>query len=147
MFSWAPPDITRIDARVVCNRLTLIASIQPIIQRKCKMGDAKKISIDKEVRKLKEYWLITEIKYFTWLVNTMLVRKTSRKWIMCVAFTDLNLACPKDPCLLPNIDRLTNWSLMYKTLSFVGGYFGMDPLDASKTAFMSNNYNYYSKSI
>ncbi|GAU46453.1 hypothetical protein TSUD_402200 [Trifolium subterraneum] len=41
-----------------------------------------------------------------WLANVVLVKKSNEKWRMCVDFTDLNKACPKDPYPLPSIDRL-----------------------------------------
>nr|KYP61956.1 Retrovirus-related Pol polyprotein from transposon 17.6 [Cajanus cajan] len=36
----------------------------------------------------------------------VLVKKSSGKWRMCVGYTDLNKACPKDSYPLPSIDRL-----------------------------------------
>nr|KYP71171.1 Auxin response factor 4 [Cajanus cajan] len=38
--------------------------------------------------------------------NVVLVKKSSGKWRMCVNYTDLNKACPKDAYPLPSIDRL-----------------------------------------
>jgi len=65
-----------------------------------------------------------------------------------VDYTDLNMACPKDPYPLPSIDRLIDSVSGFKTLSFMDAYSGynhirMDPLDAPKTAFMTNNKNYH----
>ncbi len=63
-------------------------------------------------------------------------------------YTDLNMACPKDPYPLPNIDRLIDSASGFKTLSFMDAYSGynqikMDPMDAPKIAFMTNNKNYH----
>uniref|UniRef100_A0A2N9HGA7 Uncharacterized protein n=1 Tax=Fagus sylvatica TaxID=28930 RepID=A0A2N9HGA7_FAGSY len=44
--------------------------------------------------------------YPTWLSNTVVVKKKNEKWRVCVDFTDLNRACPKDPFPLPRIDQL-----------------------------------------
>ena len=49
-----------------------------------------------EVRKLLEAGFIREIYYSDWLANVVMVKKNNRKWRMCVDFTDLNKACPKD---------------------------------------------------
>ncbi|MCI48192.1 retrotransposon gag protein, partial [Trifolium medium] len=54
---------------------------------------------------------------------------------MCVDFTDLNKARPKDPYPLPSIDRLIDGASRYKTLSFMDAYSGfnqikMNTLDA-----------------
>ena len=62
-------------------------------------------------------------------------------------YTDLNMAFPKDPYLLLNIDYLIDNALGFRTLSFMDAYSSynkikMDPLDAPKTTFMTNNKNY-----
>lgn len=67
---------------------------------------------------------------------------------MCVDFTDLNKAYPKDPYPLPHIDRLINNSSGFTLLSFMDAYFGynqirMSPTNALKTAFMTSRITYY----
>ena len=47
---------------------------------------------------------IKEVFYLEWVANTVVVRKKSGKWRVCVDFTDLNKACPKDPFPMPRID-------------------------------------------
>ena len=44
---------------------------------------------------------IKEFFYVSWLANLKLVKKPNNKWRICVDFTDLNKACPKDSFLLP----------------------------------------------
>ena len=61
-----------------------------------------------EVTKLKQAGAIKEVFYPEWLANTVVVKKKSGKWRVCVDFTDLNKACPKDPFLMPNIDQLVD---------------------------------------
>jgi catalase len=51
---------------------------------------------------------IKEVDYPQWLANVMLVKKSNRKRKMCVDFTDLNKACPKDSFPLPRIDLLVD---------------------------------------
>lgn len=41
---------------------------------------------------------------------------------MCIDFTNLNVACAKDPYPLPNIDHLIDGSLSYKTLSVMDAH-------------------------
>jgi len=67
---------------------------------------------------------------------------------MRIDYTYLNMACPKDPYPLPNIDHLIDNASGFKTLSFMDPYsrynqIRMDPLDAPKTTFMTNNKNYH----
>jgi len=88
--------------------------------------------------------LLLVIKYPTWLTNTFLVKKASGKWRICVYYTDLNTACPKDPYPLQNIDHLID-NAFGKLHGLLLRYnqIKMDPLDAPKTAFMTNNQNYH----
>jgi len=91
--------------------------------------------VDEEVKRLQEACFISEIKYPTWLAKTVIFKKASGKWRMCVDYTDLIMACPKDPYQFPNIDLLIDSTSGFKTLSFMDAYSGynqirMDPLDA-----------------
>ena len=84
---------------------------------------------------------IREIQYPEWLANVVLVKKASRKWRMCVNFTNLNKACPKDSYSLPNIDALVDSASGCILLSFLDAFSGynqimMHPMDECKTAFM-----------
>ena len=61
-----------------------------------------------EVRKLQEVDFIREVYYPDWLTNVVMVKKANRKWKICVDFTDLNKASPKDSYPLPRIDTLVD---------------------------------------
>ena len=61
-------------------------------------------AIRDEVRKLKQAGAIKEVFYLEWLANTVVVKKKSGNWRVCVDFTDLNKARPKDPFPMPRID-------------------------------------------
>lgn len=87
-----------------------------------KVGEENKEDINEEVHKLTRTNFIIEVKYPSWLVNNVLVRKASKKLHMFVDFTDLNVACPKDPYPLRNIDRLIDESPSYKIRSFMDAY-------------------------
>jgi len=67
---------------------------------------------------------------------------------MCVDYTDLNKACPKDAYPLPNIDKLVDNPSSYKLLSFMDAYSGYNQIpmveeDKQKTTFMTELGNYY----
>ena len=47
--------------------------------------------------KLKQSEAIKEVFYPEWLVNTVVVKKKTGKWRVCVDFIDLNKAYLKDP--------------------------------------------------
>ena len=62
---------------------------------------------------------------------------------MCVDFTDLNKACPKDSYPLPCINQLVDSTTGHKLLSFMDALFGynqikMDKADQEKTSFITS---------
>jgi hypothetical protein len=60
--------------------------------------------IIQEVEKLKRAKLIHEVAYPTWTANPVVAPKGNGGGLLCVDFTNLNKACPKDPYPLPRID-------------------------------------------
>lgn len=152
--SWAPLDAFGIDTRVVCHLLSIDPPflISPMSQRKLKVGEDKRTTIDKEFQKLKSVGFITEVKYPSLLSNMVLVKKDSNTWRMCVDFTDINDSCLRDPHYLTNIDCLIGESSGYKTLTFMDvdsryNQIKMNPINAPNMTCMSNHANYYYNSI
>nr|KYP49932.1 Transposon Ty3-I Gag-Pol polyprotein [Cajanus cajan] len=91
---------------------------------------------------------IREVRYTTWLANVVLVKKNSGKWRMCVDYTDLNKAFPKDSYPLPSIDRLVDGASGHALLSFLDAYSGynqimMYPPDEEHTAFITDHANFF----
>jgi len=74
------------------------------------MNEEKRLIAEQEI----PLGFIREINYTTWLANIVLVQKTNGKWWMCIDYTDLNKACPKDVYPLPNIDRLVHADIEVK---------------------------------
>lgn len=151
LFAYAPSDMPNIDTIVACHCLVTYPSLEPMSQRKCKVGEENRVAIDKEVYKLIKVSFITKVKCLLWPANVGFVRKTSNKWCMFIDFIDLGVACPKYLYPLPNIGYMIDKSSSYKTLSFTDAYSGynqikMDHIDAPKTTFMSNHRNYYHNS-
>ena len=67
-----------------------------------------------------------------------MVKKSNGKWRMCVNFTDLNKAYPKDSFPLPRTDQLVDSTTGHKLLSFMDAFSGynqilMDEDDQEKT--------------
>ena len=81
-----------------------------------------------EVRKLLDAGFIQEVCYPDWLANVVMVRKNNRKWRMCVDFTDLNRACPKDSYPLPRIDTLVDSIARHELLSFMDAFSGYNQI-------------------
>ena len=96
-----------------------------------------------EIKKLLEANFIKEVFYPNWLPNVVMVKKSNVKWRMCVDFTDLNKACPKDSFPLPMIDQLVNSTTRHKLLSFMDAFSRynqilMDEDDQEKKPFVTS---------
>ena len=65
-----------------------------------------------------------EVYYLTWLANPILVKKEERVWRMCVDFTDLNKACPKDCYPLLRIDQLVDSTMGFEIFCFLDAFKG-----------------------
>ena len=74
--------------------------------------------------RLKQAGAIKEVFYPEWLANTVVVRKKSGKWRVCIDFTDLNKACPKDPFPMPKIDQLVAATISHHRMSFLDAFQG-----------------------
>ena len=81
-------------------------------------------AIRQEVKRLKEARAIKEVFFPKWLANSMVVKKKNGKWKVCVDFTDLNRACPKDPFFMPKIDQLVDATYGHLRMSFLDAFQG-----------------------
>ena len=81
-------------------------------------------AIREEVTRLKQARAIKEIFYLEWLANIVVVKKKSGKWRVCVDFTDLNKACPKDPFTMPKIDQLVDATVGHPWMSYLDAFQG-----------------------
>ena len=54
----------------------------------------------------------------------MVVKKKTEKWRVCVDFTDLNRAYPKDPFFMPQIDQLVDATVGHPQMSFLDAFQG-----------------------
>ena len=69
-----------------------------------RFDDERRWAIGKEIAKLLAAGFIKEVYHSDRLANPILVKKKNGKWRMCVDYTGLNKACPKDHFPLPRID-------------------------------------------
>ena len=68
--------------------------------------------------------------------------KKDKTWRMCIDYTSLNKACPKDPFALPRIDQVIDSTAGCELLSFLDCYSGynqirLNPADHIKTSFIT----------
>jgi hypothetical protein len=83
-----------------------------------RFNDEKCKAIGEEIMKLLNAGFIREVFHPEWLANPVLVKNKNKKWRMCVDYTSLNKACPKDPFPLPRIDQVVD------SLCFLNAYSG-----------------------
>lgn len=90
------------------------------VNQKLRHQGAERVKAAKEeVDRLLKAGFIRECKYSDWLANVVRMKKASGKWHMCVDFTDLNKACPKDDYALRKINRLVDSTAGHALLSFM----------------------------
>ncbi|XP_072077923.1 uncharacterized protein [Arachis hypogaea] len=124
LFAWTPADMPGIDPSIISHKLALDPSIRPVAQKRRNLGHDRKQASLEETKKLISAGFIREIRFTTWLANVVMVKKHNGKWRMCVDFTDLNKACPKDSYPLPSIDCLVDNASGFEKLSFMDAYSG-----------------------
>ena len=90
VFAWNAYEAPRVDPNFICHHL----NVNPFITLKKQLPQRPSRehteAIRNEVVKLKQAGAIKEVFYPQWLVNTVVVKKKTGKWRVCVDFTDLN---------------------------------------------------------
>ena len=94
--------------------------------------------------KLLDAGFIREVEYPEWLANVVVVPKKEGKWRVCVDYTYLNNACPKDSFPLLRIDQIVDSTARQGTLFFLDIFSGyhqipMAPADEEKTVFITSH--------
>jgi len=112
------------------------------------MPEERKKAAQGEVQKLLDAGVIREVQYPEWLANVVMVPKKNGKWRMCIDFTNLNKACPKDEYPLPRIDTLVDAAAGSEMLSMLDCFSGyhqifMNKGDEEKTSFTTPFGTYY----
>ena len=104
--------------------------------------EEKRWAIGKEIQMILVAGFIKEVFYPEWLANPILVKKKNGKWRMCVDYTSLNKACPKNPFPLHRINEIVDSTAGCETLSFLDAYSGyhqikMKESDQLMTSFIT----------
>ncbi|KAK1441334.1 hypothetical protein QVD17_07181 [Tagetes erecta] len=141
-FAWKHDDMTGISKDVITHKLNVDKSFRPIHQKRRKFAPERNLVIQEEVEKLLKAGMIREVMFPRWLANVVVVQKKNGKWRVCVDYTDLNKACPKDPFPLPHIDSMVDSIAGHEILTFMDASSGfqqiqMEPSDQEDTTFMT----------
>ena len=135
------------DPAVITHKLNVAPSFKPVKQKRRSFALKRQKTINDEVSKLLQARAIREVDYPDWLANVVLVKKANGKWRLCIDFTDVNRACPKDSFPLPRIDLIVDATTGHELLSFMDAFSGynhiiMDPNDQEKTSFLTGQGTY-----
>ena len=139
--------MTVIDPSITTHELNADPSYKPGKQKRRKLGPERARAVNDEVSRLLKAGLIVEVQYSEWLANPVVVKKKNGKWRVCVDFTDLNKACPKESYPLPHIDRLVESTTGNELMSFIDAFSGYNQIlmhrdDQEKTSFITDRGTY-----
>ena len=142
VFAWNAYETPRVDPDFICHHLNVNPVVLPKMQPPRCSSKEHSDDVKGEVNKLKQVGAIKEVFYSEWLANTVVVNKKSGKWQVCVDFTNLNKAYPKDPFPMPRIDRLVDATVGHPRISFLDAFQGYHQIplalsDQTKTTFVS----------
>jgi hypothetical protein len=147
VFAWTANDLCGVNRDIIEHSLNVDPSFRPRKQRLRKMSDDKAEGARNKVKRLLSVVVIREVTYPEWLANTVMVKKANGKWRMCIDFTDLNKACPKDKFPLPRIDSLVDAAATSELMSLLDCYLGYHQIwmkkdDEPKTSFITPSGTY-----
>jgi hypothetical protein len=133
------PEIHR---KVIEHKLDIDPAFKPIKQKERRYTSERRETIRLEVTKLLEARFIRLVDYPSWLANPILVEKSDKSWRMCIDYTSLNKACPKDEYPLPHICQIIDSTVSCELLSFLDVYSGYHQIslaidDEEKTTFIT----------
>ena len=142
VFAWKKEDMGGIDPTVITHKLNTSPFFKSVQKKRRRFELERQKAINEEVSKLFQACAIREVEYPEWLANVVLVKKANGKWRLCIDFTDINKACPKDSFPLPRIDLIVDATAGHELLSFMNAFSGynqisMDPNDQEKTSFVT----------
>jgi hypothetical protein len=142
VFAWSALDLVGVSRSIIEHSLGIDPSMRPKKQRLRKMSDEKIEDAKAEVHRLLEANFIELVAYPTWLSNVVMVQKKNSKWQMCIDFTSLNKACPKDNFPLPRIDKIVDSAAGCEVMSLLDCFYGyhqiyMKEEDKASTSFIT----------
>uniref|UniRef100_A0A2N9F868 RNase H type-1 domain-containing protein n=1 Tax=Fagus sylvatica TaxID=28930 RepID=A0A2N9F868_FAGSY len=142
VFAWTPYEAPGIDSEFISHALNVSPEYKPVAHRARRTAPQHAEAVREEVERLLKIGVVREVLYPQWLSNTVVVKKKNGKWRVCVNFTDLNKACPKDPFPLPKIDQLVDSTAGHERMSFLDAFQGYHQIalreeDQEKTAFIT----------
>ncbi|GKV41376.1 hypothetical protein SLEP1_g48919 [Rubroshorea leprosula] len=147
VFAWTSADMPGIPTSVCQHKLSTNPLKKPVAQKRRLFGGERLQAIKEEVKKLLQAGFVRKVDYCEWVANPVMVKKANGKWRMCIDYTNLNHAYPKDCYPMPSIDKLVEAASGNERLSLLDAYSGyhqvpMAPEDEEKTSFYAGDEIY-----
>jgi hypothetical protein len=121
-----------IPREVIGHHLKIHLDTKLVSQKPRRQSIERQDFIRKEVRKMLDARFIEEVHHPVWLANPVIVPKANGKLRMCIDYTNLNKAYPKDPYPLPRIDQIVDSTSGCDLLSFLDAYSGFHQIQMSR---------------
>jgi hypothetical protein len=121
-----------IPREVIEHHLKINPDAKPVSQKPRRQSIERQDFIRKEVRKLLDAGFIKEAHHPVWLANPVIVPKANGKLRMCIDYTSLNKACPKDLYPLPRIYQIVDSTSGCDHLPFLDAYSGFHQIQMSR---------------
>ena len=118
IFAWSPKDMPGVPRELAEHSLHVKPDAKPVKQGLRRFAEERRRSIGEEIARLLATVFIMEVFHPDWLANPVLVLKKNNTWRMCINYTSLIKACPKDPFALPRIDKVIDSAAGCELLSF-----------------------------
>ena len=148
VFAWSAYEVPGVVLEFICHSLNV--NLKAVLRKQQPRWSFKvhAEAVKEEIWKLKQAWAIKEIFYPEWLAKKVVVKKKSEKWRVCVDFTNLNKACPKDPFSVLRINQLVDATYGHPRMSLLDTFqeyhqILLTLLDQEKTNFLTLTRNYH----
>jgi hypothetical protein len=133
--------MSEIPREVIEHHLKIYPNVKPVQQKPRKQSVEWQNFIREEIKKLLDVGFIWEVHHPRWLANPVIVAKDGGNLRMCIDYTSLNKACPKDPSPLPRINQIMDSTPGCDLLCFLDAYSGFHQIpmyrkDEEHTAFI-----------
>jgi hypothetical protein len=142
VFAWESSQMPGIPREVIEHHLKIHPDTKPVSQKPRRQSIERQDFIRKEVQKLLDAGFIDEVHHPVWLANPVIIPKANGKLRICIDYTNLNKACPKDPYPLPRIYQIVDSISGCDLLSFLDAYSGFHQIqmfrqDRKHTSFVT----------
>jgi predicted metal-binding protein len=121
-----------IPREVIEHHLKIYPDDRLVQQKPQKQSVERQNFIHEELMKLLDAGFIREVHHLWCLANLVVVPKAGRKLQMCIDYTSLKKACPKDPFPLARIDQIIDSTSGCDLLCFLYAYAGFHQIPMSR---------------